>query len=70
MHLDVRLPIGLMFTLFGAILSGHGLATMANAGMYARSLNININLYWGLVLMVFGLSMLLLTWWGKKKPAQ
>jgi ABC-type Fe3+-siderophore transport system permease subunit len=56
MNLDLRLPIGLMFTIVGALLTVFGL-TSDNA-IYARSLGINVNLWWGLVLLAFGLVML------------
>ncbi len=56
MNLDLRLPIGLMFSIFGALLTVFGL-TSDNA-IYARSLGINVNLWWGLVLLAFGLVML------------
>lgn len=56
MKLDLRLPMGLMFALFGVILTVYGLA--ADRAIYARSLGINVNLWWGLVLLVFGLVML------------
>jgi len=56
MKLDLRLPIGLMFTIFGVMLTLYGL--VADPAIYARSLGININLWWGLVLLVFGLVML------------
>jgi hypothetical protein len=56
MNLDLRLPIGLMFSIFGVMLSVYGL-TSGNA-IYARSLGINVNLWWGLVLLAFGLVML------------
>jgi hypothetical protein len=57
MHLDVRLPIGLLFTLFGIILTGYGVA--GDAEVYRRhSLGMNINLVWGLVLLAFGVVML------------
>ena len=59
MGLDIRWPIGLMFTLIGALLAIDGLATGANTEMYQRSLGININLIWGIVLLVFGVCMLL-----------
>jgi len=58
MHLDLRLPIGLMFSLFGGLLTVYGLAS--DQAIYARSLGINVNLWWGLVLLGFGLLMLLL----------
>jgi hypothetical protein len=67
MGLDIRWPIGLMFTLIGALLTGYGAMT-ASDPMYKRSLDINIDLIWGLVLLVFGLVMLLLAWLGKPKP--
>lgn len=59
MHLDVRLPIGLMFTIFGALLSLYG--GFGGRSVYEKHpLQVNINLYWGLVLLVFGLFMLVL----------
>jgi hypothetical protein len=59
MGLDIRWPIGLMFSIFGAILSVHGLLTYSDTALHARSLGMNINLGWGLLLLVFGLLMLL-----------
>ena len=56
MLLDLRLPIGLMLTIFGALLTGFGL--LSDRAIYARSLGINVNLWWGLVLLAFGLVML------------
>jgi membrane-bound ClpP family serine protease len=56
MRLDVRWPIGGMFTIFGAILAVYGL--LSSPAMYERSLGINVNLWWGLALLVFGLVML------------
>ena len=70
MGLDIRWPIGLMFSLIGALLTGYGAMTGSDAAMYKRSLDININLCWGLVLLVFGLIMLFLAWRGKTKAAQ
>jgi hypothetical protein len=56
MKLDLRLPIGMMFTVIGALLTVFGLAS--DQAIYARSLGINVNLWWGLVLLAFGLVML------------
>jgi hypothetical protein len=67
MGLDIRWPIGLMFTLIGALLTGYGAMTASDTKMYERSLGINIDLLWGAVLLVFGLVMLLLAWLGKTK---
>ena len=67
MKLDLRLPIGLMFSLFGALLVVFGLAS--DPAIYARSLGINVNLWWGLVLLAFGLVMLVFaTRVGRKGP--
>jgi hypothetical protein len=58
MRLDVRLPIGLMFTVIGVAVAGYGL--ISDTAIYDRSLGINVNLWWGLVLLAFGLVMLAL----------
>ena len=55
MNLDLRYPIGGMFTMFGVILVTYGI--MSDPAIYTRSLGINVNLWWGLVLLVFGLVM-------------
>jgi multisubunit Na+/H+ antiporter MnhG subunit len=56
MNLDIRFPIGLMFTLFGAIIGIFGL--LSDPALYQRSLGINVNLWWGLVMFLFGAVML------------
>jgi len=56
MGLDVRFPIGGMFSIIGALLTIYGIAS--NPAIYEKSLGINVNLWWGLVLLVFGLVML------------
>lgn len=56
--LDIRLPIGGLFTVLGLLVGGYGLATSADASRYALSLGVNINLWWGLVLLGFGALML------------
>ena len=55
--LDLRAPIGALFTALGALLAGYGLAT-AGDPMYARSGGVNLNLWWGSVMLVFGALML------------
>jgi hypothetical protein len=69
MGLDIRWPIGLMFTLIGALLTGYGAFTGSDAEMYKRSLGINIDLIWGIVLLLFGLAMLVLASLGKSKTS-
>jgi hypothetical protein len=58
MGLDIRLPIGMMFALLGALLGIYGFATGSDTTMYSSSLDLNVNLWWGLVLFVFGAVML------------
>lgn len=60
MNLDLRIPMGLMFTFTGLILTVFGLRTNGDVALYAKSLGINANLWWGLVLLVFGTLMFLL----------
>jgi hypothetical protein len=52
MGLDIRIPIGLMFATLGIVLVITGL--VLDNSVYQRSLGINVNLWWGLVLFVFG----------------
>jgi len=68
MQLDLRLPIGLLFTVVGLILTAYGL--LADRAIYARSLGVNVNLWWGLVLIVFGVVMLALAWAGRGRDGE
>ena len=67
MHLDIRLPIGLMFSLLGVILTIYGLFTASDKAALDRSLGININLWWGLFILIFGAVMLFLARSAKAK---
>jgi len=69
MGLDIKIPIGLLFTILGILLSIYGLTTIGETDLYARSLNININLWTGLTMVVIGVFMLVTAKW-KKKPAE
>jgi len=66
MNVDIRVPIGGMFFMIGLILTGYGVVSIGNPEMYAKSLGININLWWGLVLLAFGGSFLFLGWRAEK----
>jgi hypothetical protein len=63
--IDIRLPIGLIFAVIGILMIAFGVAS--NNAIYQRSLGINVNLYWGLVLLAFGIIMALLGRRGMKK---
>jgi hypothetical protein len=65
--LDIRIPIGLLFSVLGVLLTIYGLTTGGNADMYAKSFSINVNLWSGIGMLVFGGIMLLTTKLGKKK---
>jgi hypothetical protein len=58
MGLDIRLPIGGLFSILGVLLAGYGL--VSDRGIYERSLGINVNLWWGVALLVFGVVMVAL----------
>ena len=60
MRLDIRWPIGGLFTITGALLVIYGL--VSDPAIYEKSLGINVNLWWGVVLLVFGLAMLVLAY--------
>jgi hypothetical protein len=64
MGLDIRWPIGLMFTLIGVLLTAYGAVNRSGS----LSLGININFFWGIVLLVFGVLMLLGAVRGGKNP--
>ena len=64
MGLDIRWPIGFMFTLIGALLTVYGAVNRSGS----TSLGININFIWGIVLLVFGVLMLLGALRGGRKP--
>lgn len=59
MGLDIKIPIGLMFTILGVLLTIFGLVTSSSPEIYIKSLNVNINLWVGIVMLIFGVLMLL-----------
>jgi uncharacterized membrane protein HdeD (DUF308 family) len=65
MKFDLRLPIGILFSIYGVLLTLYGL--VANKEQYARSLGINVNLVWGIVMLIFGGLMLFFARRGAKK---
>jgi hypothetical protein len=67
MSLDLRVPIGLLFGLLGALLAVYGL--VSDPSIYQVSLGVNVNLWWGLVLLLFGGLMLGTAWLGRGKQA-
>ncbi len=66
MGIDIKFPIGLMFSILGLLLSLFGIFTNGDSELYTRSLGININLWSGLGMLTFGLIMLFLAWKSRK----
>jgi hypothetical protein len=66
--LDLRLPIGLLFTVLGLLLLAYG--AVSDRALYASSLGVNINLWWGLVILAFGGLMLGAAWRAARRGAK
>lgn len=66
MTTDIRFPIGLLFSILGVVITAFGFFTRGSE-IYRHSLNININLYTGACLIVFGVFMLAMALRGQKK---
>jgi hypothetical protein len=67
MGLDIRIPLGLIFLIIGGIMAIFGFISHGNGELYARSLGVNLNLTWGLIMFVFGLVMFVV---GKRQKWQ
>jgi hypothetical protein len=57
--IDIRLPLGILFLLLGLTLVAFG--ALSDPSLYQQSLGINVNLYWGVVLLIFGAMMFILS---------
>ena len=70
MNLDIRLPMGMLFIMLGALLTGYG--AMSDRAIYQKSLGMNLNLTWGLVILAFGIVMFVFGRRGTRsaKPAE
>ncbi len=67
MGLDIRLPIGIIFTLYGAILIVYGL--VADPAIFVNSVGVNIDVWWGALMLVFGVIMGLLAFRASRRAA-
>jgi len=70
MGLDIKIPIGMMFTLLGIIVTILGLVTMGDTELYRQSLGYNINLFSGITMLVFGAFMLFTSRLIKRKKSE
>jgi sulfite exporter TauE/SafE len=63
---DIRIPIGFMFTIIGIIITILGFFTLSDSAMYQKSLGINVNIIMGIIMLIFGVAMLFLAYRKKK----
>jgi hypothetical protein len=56
MGLDIRLPIGIIFSIYGIILLVYG-AVADTTIFQEKSMGVNIDLWWGLAMLIFGVFM-------------
>jgi hypothetical protein len=67
MGLDIRLPIGIIFTIYGAVLIIYG--GVADPAIFVSSLGVNIDIWWGAAMLVFGLFMAILAFRASRRDA-
>jgi hypothetical protein len=60
-YLDVRKPIGALFAILGALLAIYGLSTGPGVTPTGVPLQVNVNLWWGMAMTVFGAVLLQLS---------
>ena len=65
--LDIRAPIGGLFSLLGLMLAGYGLVAGSRTTSDVAPVT-NVNLWWGLVMLLFGIFMLVLSRRAMSKP--
>ncbi len=63
--MDLRLPIGIFFVLVGIIMTAYGVVSPHDIPNITEK--VNINLYWGIVLLVFGIPMTIFGWRAEAK---
>lgn len=67
MNLDLRIPMGLLFTIGGVILSLYGIITGGSL-LYQDSATPDIHLIWGLVMLIFGVTTYILGRRSRQRP--
>jgi hypothetical protein len=63
--LDLKLPIGWLLSAYGVLLGIYGLVTKKE--LYEKSLGLNLNFAWGILMIVIGGCFLLTAFLKKKK---
>jgi hypothetical protein len=67
-NMDIRAPLGGLFVLLGVMLAGYGLFASGSGGPSDASSGINVNLWWGLTMLAFGVAMLLMARRAMSRP--
>ena len=65
--LDIRAPIGGLFSLLGLMLAGYGMVAGSRTSSDVAPVT-NVNLWWGLVMLLFGIIMLVMARRAMAKP--
>lgn len=66
--LDVRKPIGWLFTIYGVMLIGWGMLEPQITQIEGHNIDFNLNLTWGSLMLAFGVLMNVLVYTDKTKP--
>jgi hypothetical protein len=67
--IDIKIPIGLMFGILGILITIYGIATIHDVEMYKKSFEINVNLWSGIGMLIFGGCMLMFSKFSTKKKS-
>jgi hypothetical protein len=65
--LDIRAPIGGLFSLLGLMLTGYGMVAGSRTSSDVAPVT-NVNLWWGLVMLLFGIIMLVMARRAMSRP--
>jgi hypothetical protein len=65
--LDIRAPIGGLFSLLGLMLAGYGMIAGSRTTSDVAPVT-NVNLWWGLVMLLFGVIMLVMARRAMSRP--
>jgi hypothetical protein len=65
--LDIRAPIGGLFSLLGLLLAGYGMVAGSRTSSDVAPVT-NVNLWWGLVMLLFGIIMLVMARRAMSRP--
>lgn len=65
MRFDLKVPIGLLFSIYGILLTLDGV--VGGDASIGRWRGLNVNLVWGLLMLVFGIMVLSLNYWLRRR---